>query len=188
MKTQRTFVLAIATALAALPPAISAGATAASPAMAAERVGVYDSRALAYAHFWSAAASKERDDAIAAARAAKAAGDRAGFERRSAALAAGQKKIHEQVFGSAPATEALAALEPRLPELRRELGVDRLVSKWDEKALRDVPAAARVDVTDPLVRVFLTPTEKQQKVLDSMKAKPPVPLWRLRLMHLFGSG
>jgi hypothetical protein len=184
MKTQRTFVLAIATALAALPPATSAGGAAA----ATERVGVYDSRALAYAHFWSAAASRERDAALAAARAAKAAGDTAGFEQHSAALAAGQKKIHEQVFGSAPATEALAALEPRLPGLRRELGVDRLVSKWDEKALRDVPAAARVDVTDPLVRVFLTPTEKQQKVLDSMKAKPPVSLWRLRLMHLFGSG
>jgi hypothetical protein len=154
---------------------------------AAEKVGVYDSRAVAYAHFWSPAASRERDAAIAAGKAAKAAGDTAEFQKRSAAMAALQKKMHEEVFSSAPATEALAALAPRLPALHAELGVARLVSKWDTKALRQVPEANRVDVTDRLVREFITPTEKQQKVLDSMKTKEPISLWRMKLLNLVGS-
>jgi hypothetical protein len=151
-----------------------------------EKVGVYDSRAVAYAHFWSPAAGQERNAAVAAAKAAKAAGDTAGFEAKSRALAAHQKKMHEQVFSSAPATEAMAALAPRLPALQRELGVARLVSKWDAKALQHVPAATRVDVTDPLVREFITPTEKQQKVLDSMKTKEPISLLRMKVLNLVG--
>ncbi len=141
---------------------------------APEKVGVYDSRAVAYAHFWSPGASKERDEAVAAAKAAKAAGDSAGFSRKSRALSAHQERMHAQVFSSAPADEALAALAARMPALLRELGVARLVSQWDGKALQQVPAPDRVDVTDRLVREFITPTDQQQKVLDSMKTKKPV--------------
>lgn len=153
----------------------------------ADRVGVYDSRAVAYAHFWSPDADRARRETIAAARAAQAAGDTAGFERRSAAMAALQKRMHEEVFSTAPCTEALAALAPRLPELLRELGVTRLVSKWDAKALRDVPEAVRVDVTEELVRQFLTPNGKQRKVLDAMKTTAPLSRWRIKLLNLCGA-
>jgi hypothetical protein len=164
-------------------------ATAAETAAGAggtEKVGVYDSRAVAYAHFWSADASRERNEAVAAAKAAKAAGDTAGAEAKGRALAEHQKRMHEQVFGSAPAKEALAALAPRLSTLQRDLGVARLVSKWDAKALKEVPEAQRVDVTDRLVREFIVPTEKQQKVLDSMKTTKPVAAWRMKMLSLFG--
>jgi hypothetical protein len=183
MKTRLSWVLMMTLGFAGGTLANGAEAKAA----AAEKVGVYDSRAVAYAHFWSPAASREREATIAAAKAAKAAGNTADYDKHSAAMAALQKKMHEEVFSSAPAAEALAALAPRLPALQGELGVTRLVSKWDAKALRPVPEANRVDVTDRLVREFITPTEKQQKVLDSMKAKEPISLWRIKVMNLFGS-
>jgi hypothetical protein len=163
------------------------GLAAGAVGAAAEKVGVYDSRAVAYAHFWSSPASQERDAAIAAAKSAKAAGNTAEFEQRSKALADHQKKMHEQVFSSAPAVEAMAALAPKEAALRREIGVARFVSKWDDKSLRSVKEEDRVDVTDRLVREFITPTEKQQKVLDSMKTKPPISLWRMKLLNLFGA-
>ena len=166
---------------------LAAGAEAGAGGAGAEKVGVYDSRAVAYAHFWSPAADAARREAIAAAKAAKASGDAAGFEQRSAALAAHQKRMHEQVFSTAPAAEAMAALAARLPALQRELGVARLVSKWDDKALQSVPEENRVEVTDRLVREFITPTEKQQKVLDSMKTAKPISLWRMKVLNRFGA-
>ena len=127
-----------------------------------------------------------RNAAVAAAKAAKEAGDTEGYGQMSKALAAHQKKMHEQVFSTAPAEEALAALAPRLPALLRELGVARLVSKWDEAALKSVPEANRVDVTDRLVREFVIPTERQQKVLDSMKTTKPVSRLRMKVLNAMG--
>jgi len=130
---------------------------------------------------------RARRETIAAAKAAQAAGDTAGFEQRSAAMAALQKRMHEEVFSTAPCTEALTALAPRLPGVLRQLGVTQLVSKWDAKALRAVPEAARVDVTEELVRQFLIPNEKQRKVLDAMKTSAPISRWRLKLRNVFGA-
>ncbi|MCX6956109.1 MAG: hypothetical protein NTV51_28570 [Verrucomicrobia bacterium] len=161
-------------------------AESASAVKVTERVGVYDSRAVAYAHFWSPEVERTRNAAVAEAKVAKAAGDTAATEAKSRSLADYQKRMHEQVFGSAPATDAMAALAARLPALQRELGVDRVVSKWDVKVLKDVPEAQRVDVTDRLVREFIVPNEKQQKVLDSMKTTKPVSSLRLKMLHLFG--
>ena len=138
-------------------------------------IGVYDSRAVAYAHFWSADEQRNRSAVIAAGRAAEAAGNTALFEEKSRAMADYQKRMHNQVFGDAPATEAMAALAGRMPVLLGKLGVVRLVSKWDRKALRAVPEKSRVDVTEELVREFITPDDKQRKVLDSMKTSKPVP-------------
>lgn len=165
---------------------LAAAAETTAGAAAREQVGVYDSRAVAYAHFWSADASRERNEAAAAAKAAKAAGDTASAEAKSRALGEHQKKMHEQVFGSAPAKEAMAALAPRLASLQQELGVARLVSKWDAKELKKVLEAQRVEVTDRLVREFIVPTEKQQKVLESMKTTKPVAAWRMKMLSLFG--
>lgn len=76
---------------------------AAEPAPASSapvRVGVYDSRAVAYAHFWSADEQRRRDAVIAEGRAAKAAGNTAVFKERSRAMADDQR-IHEEVFSDA---------------------------------------------------------------------------------------
>lgn len=153
--------------------ATSAVAAESAPRPAAtDRVGLYDSRALAYAHFWSANESRIRDATVAEGMAAKAAGDTEKVRVLGARIAAAQERSHRQVFGTAPADEAMAALKEKLPEIMRELGVTRLVSKWDEPALRDVPSSQRVDVTDRLVREFGLEPKRQKTLEELKKAKP----------------
>ena len=173
MKTKSLWFSAVSLVVAGWTPVQAAEP--APAATVAERVGVYDSRAVAYAHFWSADEQRRRDTVIAEGRAAKAAGKTAVFEEKSRLMSDYQKRMHEEVFSDAPATEAMAALAGRMPALLGELGVTRLVSQWDTKSLQTVPASSRVDVTEKLIRAFITPDEKQRKVLDSMKTTKPVP-------------
>ena len=144
-----------------------------------ERVGVYDSRIVAFAHFWSASSRQEREAWVASAKAAKAASDGARYKELTERIQAEQDRSHLQVFSTAPADEALAALNGKLPEIRRELGISRLVSKWDEASLVGVPEEKRIDVTERLVREF-NPDEKRQKTIEQMKHAKPLPLERAR--------
>ena len=165
----------------ALSAALSA-ASAAEPAKApAVRVGVYDSRALSFAHFWSEPARKDRDALIAEATAAKNAGDTAKLTPLQQQIVAGQNRSHLQVFSTAPADEAMAALEEKLPAIQQELGVGRFVSKWDEAALKEIPEANRIDATDRLAREF-NPDEKRQKTIEQMKKSKPLPLEQAKKM------
>ncbi len=159
---------------------VSAFAAESSSRVAAvERVGVYDSRALAYAHFWSAAETQTRNATLAAGKAAQAAGDAAKVRELSAQIAAAQERSHQQVFGTAPADDAMAALKEQIPAIQREMGVTQLVSKWDGTALKGVPESQRVDVTDRLVREFeLDP--KRLKTLEELRKSKPSKASRIR--------
>jgi hypothetical protein len=140
------------------------------------RVGVYDSRAVAYAWFCSDAQQAKLKEEAAVARAAKEAGDETKLKEYSAALRAKQDQMHREVFSTAPAEEALMTIKDRIPEFEKTTGVIDLVSKWDEPALKKYQSAEKLDVTDELVRVFLKPTEKQLKVIEGIKKAKPVPL------------
>lgn len=172
--------------LALCGTALFAARPATPSAPARERIGLYDSRAVAYAHFWQPAECAKREALIATARAAKAAGDTKRVKEIERRLGDRQARAHFQIFSTAPADDAMAALAPQLPALHNELGVSRLVSKWDAKTLRLFRTADRVDVTDRLVREFVTPTEKQQKTIDSIKVAEPLAPWKARLLHLCG--
>ena len=139
------------------------------------RVGVYDSRVVAFAHFWSGDAAKYRNDLIAQARAAKAAGDTVRSNELGRTLSDLQARDHLEVFSSAPADEAMAALKDKLPAIQLELGVTRFVSKWDEGELKDIPEANRIDATDRLAREF-NPDEQRLKTIEQMKKSKPLPL------------
>jgi hypothetical protein len=160
-------------------------AESAEPAGPGGRVGIYDSRALAFAHFWSAERRAVLQERMTAGKAAKDRGDTARYREIANEMAAEQKRIHLEVFSTAPANEALAALAPKLAALQAELGVSALVSKWDEAALRGIPAARRVDVTDRLVQEF-NPDERRRKTLAEMKNKPPLPLERAKRLEAAG--
>jgi hypothetical protein len=150
-------------------------------ASAAERVGTYDSRLVAFAAFWDDVHQARLKDLAGEARAAKEQGDDARYQSLAKELSALQDELHMQVFSTAPIDRVLAGLKDRLPEVQREAGVSRLVSQWDDAALAGVPAADRVDVTDRLVREFKVPDSKL-KQLGQMKTVKPLPLWRARLM------
>jgi hypothetical protein len=186
MKTK--FLSALVAFFSACSALVAAGAAAPSqpaPAPAGERIGVYDSRVISYAHFWSAPARQQREALIAAAKAAKAAGDTARFHELGAQLSAAQSRAHLEVFSTAPADDALAALQPKLAEILRAQGVTRLVSKWDEAALQAVPAANRVDVTDRLAREFDLPPERA-KTMEGIKRAKPLPLEEARRLDQAG--
>jgi hypothetical protein len=139
------------------------------------KIGVYDSRAVAYAHFWSAPYQKQLQQKMNVAQAAKKAGD-AKFKELSAALKSEQEQNHRQVFSTAPVDDAMEVIKDRLPEIQKQAGVATLVSKWDEATLKKYESATRVDVTDTLVREFITPDEKQAKILSSIENQKPIPL------------
>jgi hypothetical protein len=143
---------------------------------AAGRVGVYDSRVVAYAWFWSDAQQTKLKEQMAAAKAAKQAGDEAKSKEYSNALRALQDQMHREVFSIAPADEALTVIKGRIPEIEKAAGVPELVSKWDKPSLNKYKDAEKVDVTDNLVRAFFNPTDKQVKVIEGIKKSDPLPL------------
>jgi hypothetical protein len=147
----------------------------------AERIGIYDSRVVAYASFWSEAQQRRINELAKAARAAKAAGDTNRFNELDAALKLIQEQGHLQVFSTAPVDDILAGLKDRVAEVEKEAGVSRLVSKWDETTLKEYKRAGKVDVTDLLLRGFKL-TEKQLKVAESFKTNAPLPLDKAKEM------
>lgn len=152
---------------------------------AAERVGVYDSRILAYACFNTPENLAATRAQVAEAKAAQGRGETDRFRTLERQIKADQKRVHLQVFSTAPVPEALAQLAPRLEVVRRETSVTRVISKWDDDALRSVPAADRVDITDALVR-DLPLNDNQRATMRELATKKPLPLWQAKLVTLFG--
>lgn len=154
-------------------------------ACASERVGVYDSRVLAYACFNTPEHLGALRARIAEGQAAQARGDHARYRAIADEMKAEQTRTHLQVFSTAPVPEALAALGPRVEAVCRAAGVTRLVSRWDEDALRGVAATDRVDVTEALVR-DLPLNAKQRQVARELATKPPLPLEEARRLAAAG--
>jgi hypothetical protein len=138
------------------------------------RIGVFDSRAVAYACFVSESNQVRLKERMTEARTAKQAGDTNRFNELAAALRGTQDNMDREVFSSAPATEALAAMKERIPDIEKQAGVTALVSKWDEAGLKQYPQAEKVDVTDQLVREFIQPTDKQAKTIASIIKSEPL--------------
>jgi hypothetical protein len=181
MKYKQLLLLATVWASVASAATSWAGATDESNA-SGQRIGVYDSRVVAYAHFWTAEHQQQLKEKAKTAKAAKAAGDQAQFDKLSKEMANEQDRIHREVFSTAPAEEAMAALKPRLAEIQKAVGVSALVSKWDEQALASHKSAQQVEVTDLLVHEFkLEP--KQVETIEEIKKQKPLPLDKIDKMH-----
>jgi hypothetical protein len=145
------------------------------PEKKAVRIGVYDSRAVAYVQISSVANLKKINAMVTEAQAAQKSKDKKKAEELAKKCSEGQKKAHRQVFSTAPIDEILEEIKDRLPEIEKKAGVSVLISKWDEKKLKEYPDAEKIDVTEQLVGEF-KPTEKQRKILDEIKKAKPVSL------------
>jgi hypothetical protein len=137
-----------------------------------ERIGIYDSRAIAYAHFWSNRHQRKLEDLSKAAKAARVGGDEERFKELAAALKREQETSHLQVFSTAPVDDVLAGMKDHVTVVQKEAGVGTLVSKWDEPALKKYRGAKQVDVTDLLLRDFKLDGKKMKIVQDIRKQKP----------------
>src|SRR6478672_9745213 len=103
--------------------ALSAGESNVSTDATPARIGVYDSRAVAYAWFWSKGHQTQLDQQRSAVKAAQSAGDTNSLTKLGKALGEEQHAIHQQVFGTAAAANAMDAIQKRLPGLQKQTGV-----------------------------------------------------------------
>lgn len=139
------------------------------------RIGVYDSRAIAYANFCSEENREKLKKTMDEAKAAKTAGDTNGFAKLKASLVELQAQSHRQVFSTAPVDEILKSMEPRLVEIEKQAGVSRLVSKWDASALGELKSAEQVEVTGLILDEFKL-TEKEKQMAKSIESTKPISL------------
>ena len=139
-----------------------------------ERVGVYDSRAVAVAYVRSEQFDKVMKAKMAEMEEAKTTGDTQKVEELEAWGTAQQAEVHRQGFGSAPVDNILEQIKDKLAEITEETDVIALVSKWDRKTLKDYKCADQIDVTDMIAALF-GPDEKTLKTIEQMKEKKPIP-------------
>ncbi|KAF0176806.1 MAG: hypothetical protein FD161_2750 [Limisphaerales bacterium] len=171
--TQFTATLALATATLLAACSTRTGFSQNPPPRPKERIGVYDSRAIAVAYAGSAFQQQKMKDLTARHQQAKAAGDTKETARLEAEGQAWQAALHRQGFGTAPVDDLLAHIASELPRLRETAGVTTLLSKWNQPELAKHPQAERVDVTMQLVDAF-RPTETQRKRALEIQQHRPV--------------
>jgi hypothetical protein len=140
-----------------------------------ERIGIYDSRAIAVAFSGSEAHEKLLSNRKAEFEKAKAAGD----EKRVAELkkegAEEQKLRHKQGFSTAPVDDILECIKDAQAAIKQKANVTVLVSKWDKESLAKHLSAEQIDITMDLVDAF-HPKERQRKSALEIQKSQPIPL------------
>ena len=171
--------LILVSLIAVIPVSIAASGCASKPAKPAdsptERIGVYDSRAVAIAWVGTEAFKQSLNALKKESEQAKAAGDReraSALEKEGAAM---QERLHAQGFSTAPVDDILAHFQDQLAQIRVATGATALVSKWDEAALAKHAGAEQLDVTEKLVDA-LHPDDAQRKTALGIVKVKPVPL------------
>jgi len=134
-------------------------------------VGVFDSRAVAMAHFGKFIKDGGLEKLYGEHDKAKAGGDTKKAEELEAKGQALQKQLHMRVFGNAPIEDILEEIKKDIPKVAQAVGVDIIVGKWD--VVYQGPSAKFVDVTDQLVELF-EPDEETLGKIKSLLEHPPV--------------
>jgi hypothetical protein len=162
--TRRTLLAAGCLLLPALP------APGQSPST--QRVGIYDSRAIAVAYArsdmfrqWYARLNSEHDKA-------KAASDDKRAKELEAQGVAQQERFHQQGFGTASVADIMEKIKAELPAVAKEAGVGLIVSKWE--VIYHDPTVECVDVTIPLVKKFGVDTKSLQ-MIEHLIQQAPIP-------------
>lgn len=168
-----TIALLLSTIAGLLTPRLAAAADV--PAAAPTKIGIYDSRAVAVAFAGSDAHKKQTGPIQADYAKAKQAGDEKRMKEINEQMKATQKRFHMQGFSTAPVDDILRQIEGDLPRIKKDAGVDLLVSKWDDATLAKYPSAQKIDVTMRLVDAF-HPTDRQRKSAEEIQKHKPISL------------
>ncbi len=135
------------------------------------RVGVFDSRALAVAHFGKIVRDGVLEELYAEHDKAKADGDEQRMKELEIKGQLLQKKFHMQAFGTAPIDDILEEIKEDIPGVAKTAGVDVIVCRHD--IVYQDSATELVDVTNRMVQ-FFEPDEETLEKIDSLLKKPPV--------------
>jgi hypothetical protein len=147
-------------------------ALAADRPLVVERIGIYDSRAVAVAYVGSTAQATKMKDLTTRLNKARHAGDTNAVARVEAEGRAWQMTLKQQGFGTAPVGDLLAEIAEDIPAIQKRTGVTDLVSKWDKTGLTRHPGAEQVDVTMLLVDAFRPNTTQRKHAIEIQKKKP----------------
>jgi hypothetical protein len=137
-----------------------------------ERIGVYDSRAIAVAFAGSPEFAKKFQELKTQHQKAEESGNLQDAAKLKAEGKAWQEKLHEQGFSTAPVDDLLLHITNALPEIQKSAGVTSMLSKWDEAGLQKHPGAETVDLTMRLVDAF-HPNEKQRNYAAEIQKHQP---------------
>lgn len=144
-----------------------------------KRIGIYDSRAIAIAFVGSevyrATAGRKLAGMMKKYNKAKAEGDKQKIKELKKRGKAQQALLHKQAFSTASIENILKHITDRLQKIKKQTGVDMIVSKWDTQTLAKHKSAEQVDITMFLVEAF-KPNDRQLKCAKNILKKPPVAL------------
>lgn len=144
---------------------------------AEDRIGIYDSRAIAVAfvgsEVYKETAGKVLEERMAARKKAKENGDQERVDELEKWGKAQQARLHKQAFSGAPVDDILAHIPKKVAVIKKGAKVTAIISKWDKKALAEHEGAERLDVTLKLVDAF-KPTAKQRKSAVEIQKSEPV--------------
>ena len=138
-----------------------------------QRVGTFDSRALAMAYYRSAEFMQYMQELRAEHEKAKAAGDEKLVKELEVKGPAQQELIHKQGFSTWPVDNILEKIKGKIPEIAEQAEVDVIVCKWDIVYQRS--GVEFIDVTDFMVKPF-NPDEATLKIIKEIQMQDPVPL------------
>jgi hypothetical protein len=139
---------------------------------APERIGVYDSRAIAVAYVGSAQQVKKMKALTTLMKKARDAGDTNQIARLEAEGRVWQANLHEQGFGTEPVDDLLLEIAGDFPAIQQAAGVTRFISKWDQAELDRHSRAERIDITMLLVDAFHPTATQRQRAIEIQKTKP----------------
>jgi len=137
-----------------------------------ERIGIYDSRAVAVAYAGSSFQQAKMSDLVTQQKKTKADGDKKQIARIEAEGRAWQAQLHQQGFSTAPVDDLLTNISNELPQIQADAGVTQLISKWNEPELQKHASAEKVDVTMKLVDAFHPNERQRQHAIEIQKKKP----------------
>ena len=152
----------------------------------ATKVGVYDSRAIAYAYWSQQIDGKRRFD-------------HPDYHTASAAweywnqLIDGKPRytppeddalkgkefgymLHQQVFSYHEPTQALQYIADKLPDVMEQAGVDVIVCKWEKEKLAKYEPAQLIDITDTLVQLYDPTPDFLKDAIKGFAESTPEPL------------
>ena len=143
-----------------------------------ERIGVYDSRAIAVAFAGSPMHEKQIRQLRSEHEKAKEAGALDKVARLEAQGKAWQEKAHKQAFSTEPVDDLLVHITNALPEIQKAAGITTIISKWDKAGLKEHSKAERVDVTLELVDAF-QPSERQREYAIEIQKHEPISIEKI---------
>ena len=140
-----------------------------------EKIGIYDSRAVAVAYAGSPTHEKWLATMKAERAKAKESGDDAAVVRIETEAKAQQAQMHQQAFSTASVADLLAEIPAEVERIRNTEGLVAMISRWDEAELNKHGKAGRIDVTPAIIDAF-HPTERQRaRALEIQKHKRVTP-------------